>query len=407
MCIFHYFAKNVQSKRISNHPSVKNAIQNHANHFCLGFNKSMNLSILRVIIISIAALITVSTVLHAQLTPDSRSYRERAEESLKKKNFSQAIPFLEEWVKVNPKDVESMVILARCFMMFQQTDKAFSCLQDAAEMGYQYHRTIANDTAFVSLHFRKGFDEIVALMRRNSEQAAEFPIKFAPQQRFGRYRVLYPPNYDDRRKYHLVLLLHGNSQEPTIILRWAKQLNLSDVIFICPEAPYIKFKESASIFAPRLSAMGEDLGYPDSLKDDIIFTSADWYHSVVKEASEVLPIKNELPIIMGFSQGGFYANVVATRHPESYKSVITICASMYPEAKVLERYPLLRKYGIDVLLLHSTDDPIVPYQTAMLYKNALENERIEHTFMNYKCGHWLTDEATKKVAEWIKQHFQD
>ncbi|MBI3260231.1 MAG: hypothetical protein HYZ54_12295 [Ignavibacteriae bacterium] len=352
-------------------------------------------------------LLFSSVPINAQLLPDSRSYRERAEEALKAKNYKQAIPYLEEWVKVNPKDVESMVILSRCFMTLQQTDKAFSYLQDAAEMGYQYHKTIANDTTFVMLHFRKGFDEILAMMKRNSDQAAEFPIKFALQQRYGRYRVLYPPNYDDRRKYNLVLLLHGNSQEPTIILRWAKQLNLPNVIFVCPEAPYIKFKESASIFAPRLSAMGEDLGYPDSLKDEIIFSSADWYHSITKEAMETLPIKSGLPIVMGFSQGGFYANVVATRHPDSYKSVITICASMYSEAKVLEKYPMLRKYGIDVLLLHSSDDPIVPYQTAKLYENALENEKIEHTFLNYKCGHWVSEEATKKISEWITRHFQD
>lgn len=359
------------------------------------------------VIVGIIITVTSSVKVYGQVVPDMRSYRERAEEHLKSKNFKQAIPFLEEWVKVNPKDVESMVILARCYMTIQQNDKAFTTLKEAADYGYPYNKAIQSDTAFTPIRFRKGFDEMLLMMKKNGDQAAEFPIKFAPQQRFGRYRVLYPPNYDERKKYHLVLLLHGNSQEPTIILRWAKQLNLSNVIIVCPEAPYIKFKESASIFAPRLSAMGEDLGYPDSLKDDVIFSSADWYHSVTKEAEQVLPIKPGLPIVMGFSQGGFYANVVATRHPDSYKSVITICASMYPEANVLERYSELRRYGIDVFLLHSTDDPIVPYQTAMLYKNALENEKIEHSFLNYKCGHWLTEEATKKVAEWITKHFQE
>jgi predicted esterase len=367
----------------------------------------MSNSIFHIIAVLIGAFFIGSTAVQAQLLPDSRSYRERAEEALKSKNFKQAVPFLEEWVKVNPKDVESMVILARCFMTLQQPDKAFSYLQDAAEMGYPYTKAIVSDTSFTPLRFRKGFDEMLAIMKKNADIAAEFPIKFAPQQRFGRYRILYPPNYDERKKYHLVLLLHGNSQEPTIILRWAKQLNLTNSIIVCPEAPYIKFKESASIFALRLSAMGEDLGYPDSLKDDVIFSSADWYNSVAKEATEVLPIKPGLPIIVGFSQGGFYANVVATRHPDSYKSIVTICASMYSEAKVLEKYPILRKYGIDVFLLHSTDDPIVPYQTALLYKNALENEKIEHTFMNYKSGHWLTEEATKKIAEWITRHFQE
>jgi len=355
----------------------------------------------------VVLLLTSHFSLSAQHKPDPRSYRERAEEAIKSKNIKAATTLLEDWVKVNPRDGESAVVLARCYMQLSQPEKAFETLKTAAELGCANSKVLTTDSTFTPLRFTRRYDELVQAFKWNADQVAEFPIKFAPQKRFGRYRVLYPANFDDEKKYNLVLLLHGNSQDPNIILRWAKQLNLPNVIFVCPEAPYIKFKESAMTFALRLSAMGEDLGYPDTLKDDIIFSSADWYHSVIQEAEEILPLKKELPIIMGFSQGGFYANVVATRHPESVKSVITICASMYPEAKVLERYGLLRKYGIDVLLLHSNDDPIVPYQTAMLYKNALELEKIEHTVFSFKGGHWPTTEASQKIADWITKHFQE
>ena len=358
-------------------------------------------------ILFVLLIVLSSFPLLAQKKPDPRSYRERAEEAIKSKNIKAAAALLEDWIKVNPRDGESAVVLARCFMQLSQPERAFETLKTAAELGCANSKVLTNDSIFTPLRFTRRYDELVQAFKWNADQVAEFPIKFAPQHRYGRYRVLYPLDYDEVKKYNLVLLLHGNSQDPNIILRWAKKLNLNDVIFVCPEAPYIKFRESAMTFAPRLSAMGEDLGYPDTLKDEIIFTSADWYHSIIKEVENELPIKKALPIIMGFSQGGFYANVIATRHPESVKSVITICASMYPEAKVLEHYSLLRKYGIDVLLLHASDDPLVPYQTASLYKNALELEKVEHTFFSFKGGHWPSTEASLKITDWISKHFQE
>ncbi|HYF01811.1 MAG TPA: prolyl oligopeptidase family serine peptidase, partial [Patescibacteria group bacterium] len=300
---------------------------------------------------------------------------------------------------------EAYTQLARAYARMNQNEKGLAMLDSAAEAGYSNVYMINNDSDFRNMRILKDFQRILKIFQRNYENFNEFPVRFAPQKRWGRYRVLYPNNFDEAKKYQLVVMFHGNGQDPGVMLRWAKQLNLSnEVLFVCPEAPYVKMRETIYSQQMRLSATGEDLGYSDSLRPDVIATSAEWYASVIDDAMAELPVKNNLPVIIGFSQGGFYASVVATRYPQKISSVIVICGSMYQEGRVTQRLNLLRQYGIDLLVMHGTEDEVVPYQTAVLYTNALKNEDVQHTLYPFKGGHWPTTEATRKAADWIKQH---
>jgi phospholipase/carboxylesterase len=352
------------------------------------------------------ALISAGTAV-AQQPADKRSYRERADEHLRNRDYASAAEFLREWVRALPRDVGSAVTLARCYMHLRQPDSAMKILQLAGELGCGDVSALAADTLFTPLKKRRQFDSTLVVFRRNADAADDFPQKLAPQTRFGRYRILYPPGYDARKKYHLILLLHGNGQEPPVMLRWAKNLGFDNAIVVCPEAPYEKFRETVSTFARKLSAAGEDLNAPDSLKDDVIDMSADWYYSVLEDARASLPVKPSLPVIMGFSQGGFYAAVIATRRPESFAGVVMMCASMYPEGKVIERLPNLFRFGVEVFLTHGSDDATVPFQTAELFRNSLDNEKVNHVYFPFRGGHWPSEEATRRIAEWVQRHLYD
>ncbi len=338
---------------------------------------------------------------------EKRSYRERAEEYLKNKDYQTAANFLRVWVQAMPRDVGSAVVLARCYARLNKADSAMKILFNAGEIGCGDVSALTSDSLFNILKKQRLYDSTTKLFRRNADIADDFPQKIIPQTRLGKYRILYPAGYDPRKKYYLVLILHGNGQEPSIMLRWAKSLELNNVIFVCPEAPYVKFRESASTFAFKLSAAGEDLNAPDSLKENIVSHSADWYFSAIQDARATLPVKNALPVIIGFSQGGFYAGVVATRHPESFAGVVMMCASMYPEGKVIERLPELFRNGVELFLTHGTEDATVPFQTAELFHNTLENNKVNHVFFPFKGAHWPSEEATRRIADWVQRHLFD
>lgn len=231
--------------------------------------------------------------------------------------------------------------------------------------------------------------------------------QWCAQTRWGRYSVLRPAVLAPGKLYRLVFMLHGNGHGTEVMIQWAKGLRLQDVIFVCPEAPYVKLNETMAAKEPKYSAMADALGVPDSLMEETIRMSAQWYYDVLRHAQTTLPVfPNEKAILVGFSQGGFYSHVLATRYPDAFESVVSVCASMYAPGKVLERYPALCTYDIDFLVVHSTEDKTVPLQTAELIKNGLEQSKLKYTYWTTPGGHTITSEATNYIKQWISEHWK-
>ncbi len=309
---------------------------------------------------------------------DRRTLRERADELITKRNdYAGAIPCLEKWLSAVPGDAEAAMLLSTCYDSVGRTADARLAMNLALADG----------------------------LKAREQADRDFPPLFHKQVRWGRSRVLYPAVMKKGEQYRLVLLLHGNGHTPEFMLSWAKTLGLDKAIFICPEAPYMKVRETVTSQRERYSAAGESLGMPDSLFGEIIDLSAEWYHDVAMDAMQRLPVARNLkPIIVGFSQGGFYAHVLATRHPEAYASIVSICASMYTAGHVTEKYDRLRTYGVDALVLHGTKDDVVPLQTGELIHSAMEAARVQHVYMPFDGGHWPSAEATVMIRRWMIEH---
>jgi predicted esterase len=226
--------------------------------------------------------------------------------------------------------------------------------------------------------------------------------RFVTQRRIGRYRVMLPAGMQPGRRYPLVILFHGNGNSPSVMLNWARELKLDSTMFICPEAPYVKLPETMSSGAPRYTAMADAMGIGDTVSPEAVSLSADWYYDVIRDAQRTLPVDTlEKPSLIGFSQGGFYSHVVMTRHPDAFSSVASICASMYPEGKVFERYAGLRSFDLEVLVAHGRQDTVVPFQTGENIKNALESAGLKPLFVPFDGGHWPSPVATERIRQWL------
>jgi predicted esterase len=73
---------------------------------------------------------------------------------------------------------------------------------------------------------------------------------------------------------------------------------------------------------------------------------------------------------------------------------------------VIERLHLLRRYGVELLLLHGRQDPIVPPQTAELFANALQNAGVAHELFLFDGEHWASPEATQRLRQWLVRLLQ-
>jgi len=222
------------------------------------------------------------------------------------------------------------------------------------------------------------------------------------QVNMGTYKVLMPSKMRPAQTFPAVVILHGNGHTAETMMGWARTLQLDSAILIFPQAPYPKLDEIMASHTPKYSASGLGIGFPDSLQSAIVDASSAWYHDAFLDAASRLPISTDKPILVGFSQGGFHALTVATRYPFAFRSVVTICASMYDYGKVRDYLGDLRTNGVDVLVTHGKSDQTVPLQTGELIDAWLTSARVEHVYMPFDGGHWPSGQITDAIRDWIR-----
>ena len=322
--------------------------------------------------------------------PQRTTVREQADQYLQQGKGVQAIPLYESWLRLAPTDAEAAFNLGKAYATAGRSSDASAALELALQNGLQRLERITSDGV------------LQPLLRSSSALADSASMTlYSRQTRIGTSVVTFPEGYSPEKQYRLVVLLHGNGHSSGVMTSWAKRLGLRDVIFVAPQAPYVKLYETMASLRERHSAAGEGLNAPDSLLDEIVTSSAEWYHTAMMDAWRTLPVQRRKPVIIGFSQGGFYAHVLATRYPGDIEAICSISASMYAHGDVTANYHQLRTYGLRVLLTHGTRDDVVPLQTAELIRAALQQAGVEHSYVTFDGGHWPTPDVERRIVEWL------
>jgi predicted esterase len=352
-------------------------------------------------------------------TPDLRSAFQKGKEAMILGEYAKAIQHFDIWTLAMPKDAQAFVHLASCQARMGKDTAVIFSLEQSLKAGLNEVFLIEQDTILrqfiesksqLAMNLSSAFwgadNAWTALIQNANEQSDQkrFPIGFAEQKRLARYRILFPKNYDSTKTHRAILLLHGNGLEPVFMLKWAEQFELNNHIIIAPEAPYVKLKESIQSGAMKLSGRGEDHFFPDSLQEDVINQTAEWYVSTLNHAKKTLPISNDPQIVMGFSQGGFFASVLMSRYPESFSSAITLCGSMFPEGRIEENLSKVKALNRDMLIVHGRQDTTVPFSVAESFSKQLSNAQINHRFIPFDGGHWPTDDLMDDIKDWIETH---
>lgn len=327
--------------------------------------------------------------------------REQADQLLQQGKGAQAIPLYESWLRLAPTDAEAALNLASAYAAAGRPQDALASIQLALHNGLRRMQRINADPRLAPL--LRAADPTAFDVRARLAADTASRIMYTPQTRIGTSLVTYPDGYSPDRRYRLVVLLHGNGHSSTVMTSWARRLGLGDVILLAPQAPYVKMAETMASLRERYSAAGEELYAPDSLLDDVVTSSVEWYHDAMMQAWRTLPVdQQKKPIVIGFSQGGFYAHVLATRYPGDIEAFCSISASMYAHGNVSSGYPQLRTFGVRALVLHGTKDDIVPLQTAELIRAGLQQAGVDHAYFTFEGAHWPTSEADRRIVEWMR-----
>jgi predicted peptidase len=218
-----------------------------------------------------------------------------------------------------------------------------------------------------------------------------------------RYRLLYPINYDEAKKYPLVLFLHGSGErgnDNQAQLKWGGALFLDSsnrvafpAIVIFPQCP-INESWARFSFNGRKDSLG-GFGFPT---DQPPTTPQLLVMQLVKKMVEENKVDEKRVYVGGLSFGGFGTYDLLWRMPHFFAAAFPICGAGNPDkpAEYAKNFP--------VWIFHGGSDPIVPVGNAHLMFNALQAAGANVKFSEYPgVGHdsWKNAFAEPGLLPWL------
>jgi phospholipase/carboxylesterase len=117
------------------------------------------------------------------------------------------------------------------------------------------------------------------------------------------------------------------------------------------------------------------------------------------EIVERYPPKEGKIILAGFSQGGMMALDVGFRTEQRLRGIVVMSGAIY-EAELPD---LRARKDQRVLLVHGTQDDMIPVIAARRTRRVLEDHDVEPEYHEFSMGHHVTPESMAVVADFIRR----
>jgi phospholipase/carboxylesterase len=339
----------------------------------------------------------VCAALLAQAKP--QSWRDKANEALMKGDRKTAVEWYRQWVEADPTDAVSLYNLACCHALDGKTADALNALKQSAAAGWSDSIHTEADPDLSSLHAQAEFKKILSEIARNARLRSEgYLAQYCTQERLGKYLVILPEGYDPQQKYPLIVLLHGHGQNPEFFARVAQWLSPGERIFIVPQGSYSAAEtdgEGFSHFRER-----------DDYSEDVATAPAavEWVLRAAADVMKRYPIQDSTFTVVGFSQGGALAHLVAATYPQRVNACVAVGGFFIPHLLTPETLKAEAAAGTRVLIVHDLQDIAVPFDEAAYAHNMLKAAGVAVTISPIEhIGHTFTAEVGMKIDQWLRE----
>jgi predicted peptidase len=215
------------------------------------------------------------------------------------------------------------------------------------------------------------------------------------------YRILYPKNYTSKKKYPIVLLLHGagergNDNELQLIHGADLFLNHQDdfpAIVIIPQCPKDNYWSSAQINR-NTTPLTISFDYP---KNEIRWP-LDAALSLVKHIAKKESVDKKRIYVTGLSMGGMGTFEAIAREPKLFAAAIPICGG--GDTTSVSAYAK----KIPVWIFHGAADGVVSVELSRQMHAALKSHGARVIYTEYPgVGHnsWSLAFAEPEYLPWL------
>ena len=183
---------------------------------------------------------------------------------------------------------------------------------------------------------------------------------------------------------YLLVILHGWGANYQDFVPFAKVLNLPGFGYMFPNAPYEHFQVSGGRAWYALEKK-DFAGLADSRQ-----LLLDWLNSL--EDSTGVPL--EKTVMAGFSQGGAMTLDVGLTLPLAALCSFSGYLHYEPQTQSGKTYP-------PTMIIHGTQDPVVPLQAATDARDKLTKIGVPVQDRNFEMAHEVKDEAIAYFKQFI------
>ena len=194
-----------------------------------------------------------------------------------------------------------------------------------------------------------------------------------------------------------VVALHGWGASAHDLLGLAPILHGGEALVLCPQgAVQIPVEQGIVGYGwfPIRTDGPQDPAEFDKARDQL----ARWLDAVLGS----YPADPRKTVLMGFSQGGVMAYDLALRDPGRYAGLLALSSWLPPE--IADGIPSQPEHEIlQTLVIHGTDDPMIPIDRAHASRDALLKLGVSPLFREYPMGHEIGPEALRDIVMWLEE----
>ena len=114
------------------------------------------------------------------------------------------------------------------------------------------------------------------------------------------------------------------------------------------------------------------------------------------------PLDRARLVVAGFSQGGFMASQIALRAPQRFAGLMVL--SSWLPAELVQAIPRQDAHeSLSALVIHGSDDPMIPVDRAYASRDALLSLGVPVVFREFAMGHEIRPEALREIIRWLEE----
>jgi phospholipase/carboxylesterase len=202
-----------------------------------------------------------------------------------------------------------------------------------------------------------------------------------------------PPQQQDRPTPPLLILLHGVGSNEQDLISLAPMLDPRFHI-VSLRAPYVLGPGSYAWFHILFTPQGplHDAREAETSRELLIDTIPGLVAATGTDPEQVY--------LMGFSQGAIMSLYLGLTLPELVAGVVAMSGRVLPDA--IDRLATPQELaGLPVLLVHGTDDTVLPIEHGRAGRETLAALPIDFTYHEYPMGHEVSLESLADIVAWL------